>query len=256
MICLRLAVALAATLTPAVAAPGYCVGPGDVLEVSVPGAPEASRLVTVQTSGAIFLPPAGEVPVRGLTVEEIGLKLARPGVRVSVREYRSQFVWMTGEVVRRGRTPLRGATRLVDALVAAGGLTEAASGEVVVERREGPFADGSTVKSFFLSGSPTALELSALETRLAARDVVTARKVWYVHVSGAVARPGRYPLRRGTLTEALSAAGGMTKLAGPLVKVSRIDPQIGSTQVIELAPSTDPDAHLLSDDQVLVPTRR
>jgi polysaccharide biosynthesis/export protein len=255
MIWLRMAVALGATLAPAVAAPGYCVGPGDVLEVSVPGAPEASRLVTVQTTGAIFLPPAGEVPVRGLTVEEIGLKLARPGVRVSVKEYRSQFAWVEGEVLRRGRTPLRGATRLVDALVAAGGLTAVASGEVVVERREGLFADGSTVKSFFLSGSPTDSELSALETPLATRDVITARKIGYVHVSGAVARPGRYPLRRGTLTEALSAAGGMTKLAGPLVKINRTDPQTGAAQVIELAPSTEPDAHLLSDDQVLVPTR-
>jgi polysaccharide export outer membrane protein len=231
----------------------YRVGPGDVLEIGTGGHPETSRLVTVQTTGTIALPRIGELTVGGLTVDEIRLKLSEPGVRVWVREYRSQFAWVAGEVIRPGRMPLRGGTRLVDALIAAGGLTEAASGEVVVERADGRFADGTAVKSFFLSGSqPTPEELRELETHLVARDVVTARKIEYVHVGGAVARPGRYPLRRGTLKEALAAAGGLARTAAGRVSVSRHDANTGATQTLELDVQADADARLQGDDRVEV----
>jgi polysaccharide biosynthesis/export protein len=240
---------------PPATAPAYRVGPGDLLEISVAARPEGSRLVTVQTTGSIFLPSAGDVHVGGLTLDEIRLKLSEPGFRVSIKEYRSQFVWVEGEVVHGGRRPLRGSTRLVDVLVAAGGLTEAASGEVVVERRDGRFADGTAVKSFFLSGVKAPDELSALSTLLVNRDLVSARKVRYVQVSGAVTRPGRYPLRRGTVAEALAAAGGVTNTAGRRATVSRIDPRTGDPEVLELELERDTDASLLADDQLTVPKR-
>jgi polysaccharide biosynthesis/export protein len=246
--------ALLAALPAAAADSPYRVGPGDVLEISVPADPGASRLVNVQTTGMITLGPGSDIPVGGLTVEEIGLKLSQPGIRVRVSEYRSRFAWVMGEVVRPGRTPLREATRLVDALVATGGLTEAASGEVVVERSEGSFADGSTVKSLFLSGSrPTPEELRGLEILLSPRDVVTARRLQYVHVSGAVARPGRYGLRRATLAEALEAAGGKAPRAGTRVTVSRVPTPGSDPVVLELEAGRDAETPLLTDDRVVVP---
>jgi polysaccharide biosynthesis/export protein len=267
-----LPVALAVLLQPA-SAPlpprGYRVGAGDVLEVAVGGQPSAGRLVIVQTTGVISLAPVGEVPVAGLTVEEIGIKLAglwsrhglaRPAVQV--REYQSQFAWVVGEVNRPGRKALRGTTRLVDALVEAGGFTSRASGEVVIERREGAFADGSTVKRFALArvAGPTPEEVRVLETLLAARDVVTAAGSRYVRVSGAVAQPGRYALKEGTLREALAAAGGVTRRAGRRATVSRIDPGTGGVQVLEVdiedvKAGRSPGPRLLADDQVVVVAR-
>ena len=131
------------------AAPGYRVGPGDVLELSVGDRPELGRLTTVQPTGAIRLPGAGDVAVSGLDVDEIAARIGAalagegpaPAVVVRVREHHSQFVWVRGAVGRPGRKPLRGGTRLVDALLEAGGLVAGASGEVVVER-PGGFADG------------------------------------------------------------------------------------------------------------------
>ena len=85
-------------------------GPGDVLEVVVDGRPDLSRLPTVQTTGSVWLPRAGEVEVRGLTTGEIaaqvapllaGEDLASPRVAVRVKEYQSQFVWVRG----RGAAP-------------------------------------------------------------------------------------------------------------------------------------------------------
>ncbi len=47
-----------------------------MLEVVVDGRADLSRLPTVQTSGTIFLPGAGEVDVRGLTTGEIAARLS------------------------------------------------------------------------------------------------------------------------------------------------------------------------------------
>lgn len=162
----------------------YRVGPGDVLEVTVDGRPQLARLPTVQTTGVIWLPQLSDVRVEGLTVAEIETKvaerlarheLARPLVTVRVEEYRSQFVWVAGEVSKPGRQALRGRTRLLDALLQAGGFTARASGEVVIERHEGTFADGSTLRRFrFLRAGPTPGDLEGLETLVNRGDVVTA----------------------------------------------------------------------------------
>jgi len=258
-------------LAPPAALPGreaaYRVGPGDVLDVQVAGRPEAARLATVQTTGAIHLTPLGEVAVSGLTPAEIGIKLTslwsrtdprRPEVGVWVKEYQSQFVWVAGEVNRPGRKPLRGRTRLIDVLVAGGGFSPRASGEVVVERRDGTFEDGTTTRRFRFGGNdPSPAELAALETLLRTRDVVTASATRYVTVSGAVTRPGRYALKVGTLTEALDAAGGVTKFAGRRVLVNRHDADTRSAQVLdvdlrEVEDGRLPDPVLRSEDEVVV----
>ena len=48
-----------------------------------------------------------------------------------------------GAVNRPGRKPLRAGTRLVDALLDAGGFVQGASGEVVVARSGASFAGGA-----------------------------------------------------------------------------------------------------------------
>ena len=111
----------------------YRVGPGDVLEVAVDGRPDLSRLPTVQTTGGVFLPRAGDVEVDGPDHRARSRHASRrsssaedlpaPEVSVRVKEYNSQFVWVHGAVLRPGRKPLRGGTRLVDALLDAGGFT-------------------------------------------------------------------------------------------------------------------------------------
>jgi protein involved in polysaccharide export with SLBB domain len=202
--------------------PPYRVGPGDVLEVVVEGRPDLSRLPTVQTTGRIRLPRAGEVEARGLTAGEIaarvapllqGEDLASPRVTVRVKEYQSQFVWVRGAVHRPGRKPLRDGTRLVDALLDAGGFLEGASGEVTVERTEGPFSDGSRSRRFrFGGGGPTPGELEQLGLPLRGGDVIVAAVQRWVTLLGAVRRPGRYPLE-GTLT-----LGGLVELGGGTVR--------------------------------------
>jgi protein involved in polysaccharide export with SLBB domain len=248
------------------APPPYRVGPGDVLEVVVDGRPDLSRLPTVQTTGGIFLPRAGEVPVQGLTTGEVatrvgpllaGEDLPSPRVAVRVKEYQSQFVWVRGAVQRPGRKPLRQGTRLVDALLDAGGFVEGASGEITVDRAAGAFADGTRQARFrFASASPTPEELEQLALPLLSGDVIAAGIQRWVFVSGAVKKPSRYPFEDAlTLGRLVEQAGGLLRTASDRVLVRRAGGEIeadlgaireGKTEDVVLAPG----------DEVVVRTRR
>jgi len=212
----------------------YRVGSGDVLEVLVRDHPELSRLPTVQTTGAVFLPRIGDIPVAGLTTGEIAARIApllvdgstpAPEVTVRVKEYQSQFVWVRGEVFRPGRKALREGTRLIDALLDAGGLTDRASGLVVVRRESGTFADGGQTLDCMLGGSgPTPEETSLLSLPLADGDTISVATQFWVSIGGEIARPGRYPLEDGmTLSRLVAVAGGTTRFADSKLGVHRGD---------------------------------
>ena len=128
------------------------MGAGDVLEVTVMGNDDLSRVATVQPAGIVNLPLLQQVSVATLTTAEISRKLTAllardylvdPQVEVKVKEYQSQFVTVVGEVNQPGRRPLRGRTRLFDILLESAGFTPRASGEVTVTRRDGAFEGGS-----------------------------------------------------------------------------------------------------------------
>lgn len=239
----------------------YRVGPGDVLELTVGSQPELGRLATVQPTGTLRLPGKGELAVSGLTVDEIAARVAAalageqaaPAVVVRVREYHSQFVWVRGAVGRPGRKPLRGGTRLVDALLEAGGLAAGASGEVLIER-PGGFDDGRREQRLRLRSTPGEHELEQLGMALLPGDVVTVGRQSWVVVSGAVRRPGRYPLGElATVRAVVEAAGG--RLAGAAVVRRRTAEGPAHEIVVDLdaiAHGEAADPPLLPDDEVLV----
>ena len=232
----------AASPTPA---RDYLVGPGDVLDVVVLGNDDLTRALTVQPSGAITLPLLGEVPVAGLSVQEIQHKLqtllerdylVNPHVEVRVREYQSQFVIALGEVNSPGRKPLRGTTRLIDLLVDAGGFRPSASGEVVITRREGTFESGAdTLHLKIGSAAMTPLDRVNLEVVLRNGDLINVAAKQQVTIEGEVARPGRYTIEGDTtVTAAISLAGGLTRVASQDVKIRRIDPKTGKVEILEV----------------------
>lgn len=257
---------LVALLAQAAPAAPYRVGPGDVIEVAVDGRPDLSRIPTVQTTGSVWLPRAGDVEVRGLTTSEIaarvapliaGADLQAPRVAVRVAAYNSQFVWVKGAVHRPGRKPLRAGTRLVDALLDAGGFVAGASGEVVVARSSGTFADGTREARLKLDGkAPTPGELERLALALQAGDQVTAVLQLWVGVSGAVQRPGPYAYADTlTLRSLIEQAGGLLRSGSDRVILRRA----GVDQEVDLGDVKSgrvPDVPLQPGDEVLVRARR
>jgi polysaccharide export outer membrane protein len=264
------AAAPAQPAAPAVPAE-YQVGPGDGLEVTVIGNDDLSRIPTVQTNGAIVLPLLGEVQVAGLTVGEIQRKvtsllekdyLVNPQVVVKVREFNSQFVTVVGEVKQPGRKPLRGRTRLIDALVEAGGFTPNASGEVVVSRSDGTFPGGEQRLQIRLSGGNlTVQDQINLEMPLRNGDIIAASPKYYVTVDGEVNKPGRYAIESDlTVTGAISLAGGRTRFGADDVEVRRTDPETGKGEVIKVdldgvRSGKKPDVVLMPNDVITVPRR-
>lgn len=226
-----------------VAVASYQVGPGDVLEVAVFGQPDLSRGATVQPDGTIFLPWLRDVAVVGLTVQEVERKLTSllaedymvdPHVEVKVREYNSQFVTVLGAVNIPGRKVVRGRMRLIDILIDAGGFTPRASGEVTITRTEGSFDAGiKTLTLRFRKEGLDPLASVGLELPVRNGDVITAAQQSYVTVEGEVNRPGKIPMEPDfTLSQAIDAAGGLTRFGKKNVKITRVVP--GKPQPLEL----------------------
>ena len=258
-----------ATLRPQ-SEPDYLVGPGDVIEVEVLGNDDLSRTTTVQTSGTITLPLLGDVAVAGLSPRAMAERLrdllgrdylVNPQVEVKVKDYLSQFVSAVGEVQTPGRKPIKGRTRLIDALVEAGGFNARASGEVVVTRINGTFADGAHSLTIRLGGALTPETQRALDTLLVSGDIVSASPREYVTVEGEVQRPNRYPIDgQLSITGVLSLAGGLTRFASSDVKVRRVDPRTGQTEIREVSlkaigKGKQPDLVLQPNDVVSVSRR-
>jgi protein involved in polysaccharide export with SLBB domain len=257
-------IALLAQAAPGQAPAPYRVGPGDVIEVAVDGRPDLSRMPTVQTTGSVWLPRAGDVEVHGLTTGEIaarvaplvaGADLATPRVAVRVAGYHSQFVWVTGAVNRPGRKPLRAGTRLVDALLDAGGFVQGASGEVVVLRGAG-FEGGAPEARFKFDGKdPSAEQLQRLGLPLVAGDRVSAVLQRWVGVSGAVERPGQYAFEDSLKLSALVDQAKLLRTGSDRVILRRA----GVDQEVDLGDvrgGRAPDIQLQPGDEVVVKARR
>ncbi|MFQ5738689.1 MAG: polysaccharide biosynthesis/export family protein [Acidobacteriota bacterium] len=218
------------------AAPGYQVGPGDRLEISVFGIQELHQIRRVNAAGTIKLPLLGEIRVSGATPSELEDTLAdllkneelvkEPQVSVAVAEYGSKPVVVLGMVNRPGQYYLTRRLNLIDVLSLAGGVKrDAAEGVVVIQwnRLEGQGAFSSALEH---GAQSTRVDLNQLlETGDASLNLpiqggevidVPRKQVQEFYVIGEVNRPGAFHLpedRILLLSQALAKAGGPMKTA-------------------------------------------
>ncbi|HEY7512149.1 MAG TPA: polysaccharide biosynthesis/export family protein [Vicinamibacteria bacterium] len=125
----------------------YEIGPGDVLNVTVLAQPAMSGEMTVEPDGMLSFPFLGRVKAAGLSPVELERKLVtlladgylkRPQVSVAVKQYRSQRVFVTGEVLRPGPYGLRPPRSLLALLQDVGDLGANVGHEVIVIRAPAP----------------------------------------------------------------------------------------------------------------------
>jgi polysaccharide export outer membrane protein len=160
-----------------------------------------------------------------------------------------------------GRKPLRGKTRLIDALLESGGFKASASAEVMITRTEGEFEGGRKTITVRISSQATLQDQINLELPLRNGDIITALPKSYVTVDGEVNRPGRYAIEADlTVTGAISLAGGLTRFGSGGVKVRRTEPESGKVSILEVdlkdvRNGKKPDVPLLPNDVVSVPRR-
>jgi polysaccharide export outer membrane protein len=193
------------------------LGPEDVLEISVWGYPDLTRVVAVLPDGRISVPLVGGVVAAGLTVEQLARALVRgfaryirdPQVTVIVKEFRKVRVSVLGQVVKPGTYALPPGARLLDLISAAGGLTEVASlGDAQLLRNGKPALAVDLDR--VLAGDPEVnVELAGGETLVVREDLVSI-----VNVAGEVVKPGRYRLKgEMRVLDVLLLAGGLTDKA-------------------------------------------
>jgi protein involved in polysaccharide export with SLBB domain len=123
-------------------AENYRVACPDVLEVRVADRPELSATYVIGSNGRIDVGDYGALRVEGRTLPEVAGLIAdetgQPpaGVEVRVADFRSQQLFLSGQVVGWQRTvPYRGQETVLDLLQRVGGITPGAEpGDVYVVR--------------------------------------------------------------------------------------------------------------------------
>ena len=221
---------------------GYAIGKQDVLNIVVFQQPDLSGKFTVENDGTISFPLLGRTKVEGLTVQAAEQTLQtllaegfvrKPQVTIVVEQYRSQQIFVMGEVKSPGGYPFTGTLTLLGALALAGGATETAGWEVLLVRPASPTdAAGPTLPSGEgESSQATRIDLTELQRRgavgtlaLQPGDTLFIPRAETVFVFGHVSKPGEYAIRKGTtLLQALSLAGGLTDRGSTKrIKVRRI----------------------------------
>jgi polysaccharide export outer membrane protein len=209
----------------------YVVGPADVLAIAVFDQPLLTGRYTVQPDGTFTFPLVGAIKAGGNTVQEIEVDirtrlaagyLKSPQVSVSIEQYRSQQVFVMGEVRQPTGLPYTGPMTLMEALARAGSLTERAGTEALVLRRPAAVSPPDAGSLARAQSSPDSnsirVDLRSLQAGKLSEDVVLrpgdtvfVPKAQSIFVSGQVNRPGEFTYQTGmTVRQVIALAGGVT----------------------------------------------
>jgi polysaccharide export outer membrane protein len=248
----------------------YRVGPGDLLAVSVFGQDDLSRQVRVVSNGTVNFPLVGDVLVAGLTPATIATRLGEllardyvvnPQVLVGVAEYQSQWVNLIGSVQKPTKYFLKGPTRLIDILSEAGGLTDSAGSEIIINRAD--TAGGSAGASKKITVSAEALFAGGGEQQdlqVVHGDIIQVPPAPFFYIRGEVVRPGQYALRsETTIQKAISLAGGFSQWADQkevqIIRDAKGEQRKVLVNMRKVERGETPDVRIEADDIILV-TRR
>jgi len=198
----------------------YRIGAQDQLLITVADEAELTGKFRVDNDGSFIFPYLGRVAAAGKTLAELQSALTRdlangylknPQVRVEVDQYKSQSVFVSGEVRSPGKITMAGSTMtLLEALGQAGSPTPTASTEIVITRRA---ADpNAPVEEIRINRREVETGRAGQDFRLRDGDVIFVPKAETFYISGLVRNPGSYVLDPGmTVEQAIALAGGLTE---------------------------------------------
>lgn len=249
--------------------PDYKVGPGDVLTIIVWDHPELTTPAgqyrsadqagtVVNEDGTIYYPFVGALQVTGKTTRQIRDVLAqrlskfieRVQLDVRVASFRSQRIYVVGEVAKPGLLPITDVPMTVlEAVNQAGGFGPEADHSRVLLTRKGT-TYRVDIQAMYENGA------TEQNTLLESGDILNVqdRSFNKIFVLGEVQKPGSLVMtkKRSTLAEALADSGYITQdKANPKwIYVMR-----GESETPELfhLDGSSPDAMLLADRFSLKP---
>jgi len=200
--------------------PGYLVGPGDILRLSVWGQVEFQYELQVSKEGKIFIPVAGQVYVTGIPFEQLQQKIKnllskhysglsstppRTFLDLTVAQLRPIRIFIMGEVSSPGGYTVSSASTAFNALYSIGGPLKNGSLREIKVLRNGSEIATIDFYQYMLTGKCTT------DVRLQNNDVVfVPPRGKTVAVKGSVFRPAIYELKdNDNLQALLSFCGGL-----------------------------------------------
>ena len=228
--------------------PDYVIGPGDGLAINLWGGISQRMIRSVDREGRISLPEAGPVLVSGRTlgeVQESVQKVLRTQYRdvsadVSLSRLRTIRVYVVGEVAEPGAYDISSLSTPLNALFAAGGVTQRGSLRKLEHYRGKELIQEVDAYELLLHGVGSDLK------RLENGDSLLVPPLGaQVTVSGMVRRPAIYELNgETTLAGALDLAGGILPAAAlQHIEVQRLEAHEKRTMLtLDLSPTSDPNA--------------
>lgn len=216
--------------------PGYIIGPGDNLRLSMWGAAELQYQLTVDAQGNIFIPTAGQFFVSGITYESLQNKLTAylskfyegltsdpPTIflDISLSKLKPIKIFVTGEIAQPGGYNISSFATVFNALYSVGGpLTSGSLREIRVIRNNKVLTTVD-IYDYILKG------MLIGDVRLQNNDMIfiPPRKK-SVSITGEVFRPAIYELKDGeNLQKIIEFAGGLNATAYTgRVQINRIIP--------------------------------
>lgn len=244
----------------------YKVGPRDLLDIRVYEDEKLNGERRVAENGLINLPLLGDVAVAGKTPPEIAQILEKAledkymqkaSVDVQVMEYRSRPISVIGAVKAPGNLGFSGRWTLLEALTAAGGLTDNHGGVIhVLRRADNGLTDQVTISldDLLMRGDPR------VNIPIFANDLINVPVSVQVTVYclGEVAKPGALAFKsneRITVLSAIAQAGGLTDRAGNKIQVKRQGSAPGQEITVDykrVVAGKQPDVELKQGDVIVV----
>jgi polysaccharide export outer membrane protein len=223
-------------ITSVAAVDDYIVGPNDVLNITVFEQPQLTGKYIVQADGTFTFPLLGRLKAGGMSMQLLenelrdrlvkGGFLKQPQVGVSVDQYRSQQIFIMGEVRQPGSLQFTGSMSIIEALARAGSTTEHAGPEAVILRlpNGGAPPDAAAIERAQNSKDTNLVRVNlqnlqgalSQNIELRAGDTIFVPRAESVFVSGQVRNAGEYNIRKGmTVRQVLTLAGGLTERGSP-----------------------------------------
>ena len=218
----------------------YVIGPEDLLTITVFDEADLTNKYRVDSEGMVTFPLVGRIPASGLTIREFQDRLVdrlssgfikNPQVRVEMDQYKSQSVFVIGEVRTPGKIVMSGTLSLIEALALAGSPTTAASSELIVIHPKKAKPGEATLPDEATDAVRTLVNIKDLQVGKAGQgivlqdgDTVFVPKAQTFYITGQVRSPGSYVLEPGmTILQAISLAGGLTERGSDRgMKIERI----------------------------------
>jgi polysaccharide export outer membrane protein len=253
------------------------VGPGDLLDIAVFGAPEMNCTVRVSSNGEISLQLLGAVRAAGLSPRQLESALEAllrrsymqdPHVAVFIRELQSHAVSVVGAVKKPGVFQIQGTKSVLELLSMAEGLADDAGDTLMIMRGARSAEHGGVatenanrveevhLKRLLESSDP------ALNVPVHPGDIVKVARAGIVYVVGEVHKPGGFVLQNNeniSVLQALALAEGLTHTsAKSQARIIRTESATGQRMEIPLnlgrvLAGKVPDPILQPKDIVFVP---